>query len=145
METAHDPQMGDEFAEYFLGTVHGVEVVIVLHEQDVKEDVDLRLLPEGVRKTLTKMGEEAKKPTLQNLFIDPTPPKYELSRRHYYDLLALNESVLLNRSISTHTYLGYLLTSLTVKELKHIHREFTLSGYSNYTKDELIESLKLTI
>ena len=51
-------------------------------------------------------------------------------------LAAMNTS----RNMDDRTYLGYLLLSLNVKELKQIGKDFYLDGYSRYTKKvELLE------
>lgn len=145
LKTTYRSQLGEEYSEYLLGEMNGVKIVTILHKEDIKEDVDLRFLPEKVREKIIELGEEAKKPNLANMFIDPSPPKYELSHNQYYDLLALNESIYFNRSIPTYEYFGYLLQSLTVKELKKTHKQFDLSGYSVYNKHGLIDNLNLNL
>ena len=45
----------------------------------------------------------------------------------------------IRRKIDDRTYLGYLLQSLNVNELKQICRDFEIKGFSRLKKSELIE------
>ena len=45
----------------------------------------------------------------------------------------------MSRKVDDKTYLGYLLQSLNVEELKQICRDFQIKGYSRFTKVKLIE------
>jgi hypothetical protein len=144
LKIAQKTKEGENFANYLLGEINGVRVITLLHKHDIKEDVNLQFLPEDTLNEIIELGEEARKPNL-SMFIDPAPPVFELTHNQYYDLLALKDSILFNRSISTIDYFRYLLQSLTIKQLKTIHRDFELSKYSKLNKDELINNLNLSI
>ena len=101
------------------------------------DNVNLEDLPPEVKEQIkehTRLLEESKK-TLGRFMGEVVRQDFEISRHQYYELLALKETLLYNRSIPNRRFLAYLLPLLTKEDLKNICREYHLDHFSKMRKD----------
>ena len=135
-------KIGDHDVRIALGTLHGLEIYAVLDEReaDIFESVNLMDLSKAIREKIKGRAEhvEAQKRSLVR-FTDDLASDFEISRRSFYDLLAMKSSVLHRRPISHREFMRALLLIPTVRELKEICHDHALKGYSQLNKDELID------
>jgi len=87
-----------------------------------------------------KRSKEESKDNLER-FTNPIPNYFFIDNEEYLSILNLRDSILYNRSIDNQVYLGYILQTLRVKDLKEVCKEFKIRGYSKLSKQKIIEFL----
>ena len=115
--------------------------VAVFVQSSQRHDVDLSDLSTHI-KTKIKEYQKKSKLTIMDFEEGIKPKRFELPEEEYRKLISLQNSIIKHRSIDNTKFLGYLLQSLTIPELKAVCKDHELKGYSSFKKQELIQYIK---
>jgi hypothetical protein len=124
-----------------LGQYEGIPILV---RASLRWDVDLHDLSSHIKQEVKEL-KKSNKLTLRDFEDGLNSKKYEISTDEYKKLIALQDSIIKHRSIDNDKYLSYLLQSCTIPELKATCKDYSLKGYSNFRKQELIEFITLNL
>jgi len=137
----NDQKESEKKMSITLGHLDGIKICV---QASLRYDVDLHDLSPHVKQEIKELKKSSKL-TIRAFEEGIKPNTYELPVSEYKKLIELNDSIIKKRSITNEKYLSYLLQSLTIPELKAICKDYSLRGYSNFKKQDLIEFITLNL
>ena len=123
-----------------VGKIDKIEIKTLLRNNERKINVNYIDLSSELKRKFREYKQKRNDHSLER-FTNPIPNYFCINNEEYLTILNLRDSILYNRSVDNRVFLGYILQSLRVNELKELCKEFEIKGYSKLSKQNEISYL----